>query len=729
MRGARLAAMAGALCALALAVPAFARDCTDLVPRAQQQSAAKRAVTANDLVRLRDVGWPASVATEGPEAMAVSPDGDRVAFQVRRADPHSNSYCLGLIVAPVVAGGTLVLVDQGGELIRSTLDRTGITAFPTGVPQVIKPHWSPDGKWIAFLKRTNGITQVWRARADGTYSEGISTSDVDVVDLAWAVDGRRIIYASQPGLKAIGKNTETEGLAGFRYDGRFIPKASSRPFPLAPVTRAYFAIDLLEKVERAATGAERSVLEAKSGNATARNALLIAERDRAGSAWTYSRDPTNYIPTTALAAVLHNGRRTDCIMEICSHVFGLWWTRNGRDLIFMRHEGWGHSKTSVYQWSPGRGQPRRMFTTNDMLASCQPVEDELLCLHEASGRPREIARVDRHGNITSIVNLNPEFASIVLGPIERLEWRNAMGIETFGDLVLPPTSTHQRLPLVIVQYDSRGFLRGGTGDEYPIQLLAAKGFAVLSFERPQEIGLSMPSRNGNELEANNMRNWADLRSVLSSLERGVELLVTRGIVDRDRVGITGLSDGTRTAQFALLNSTLFAAASVSSAFEGPGTLIPLAGPAGAENYIASGYPRRGDEGRTFWDCYALASHAARLRSPILMQLSDDEYQGALETLAAFNDNSLPSALYVFPDEHHIKWQPAHRLAVYERNLAWFEYWLNRDHMDRDLVKGRLSQADLVKWDQLPPLEKIASPLAPVQCRAQLSASASASTRR
>jgi hypothetical protein len=30
---------------------------------------------------------------------------------------------------------------------------------------------------------------------------------------------------------------------------------------------------------------------------------------------------------------------------------------------------------------------------------------------------------------------------------------------------------------------------------------------------------------------------------------------------------------------------------------------------------------------------------------------------------------------VFPDEHHIKFQPKHKLAVYERNVDWFRFWL------------------------------------------------------
>jgi dipeptidyl aminopeptidase/acylaminoacyl peptidase len=61
--------------------------------------------------------------------------------------------------------------------------------------------------------------------------------------------------------------------------------------------------------------------------------------------------------------------------------------------------------------------------------------------------------------------------------------------------------------------------------------------------------------------------------------------------------------------------------------------------------------------------------------PILMQQSDDEFRVAVASYTALKQAGQPVALFVFPNEHHVKWQPAHRLAAYERNLRWFDYWL------------------------------------------------------
>jgi hypothetical protein len=68
---------------------------------------------------------------------------------------------------------------------------------------------------------------------------------------------------------------------------------------------------------------------------------------------------------------------------------------------------------------------------------------------------------------------------------------------------------------------------------------------------------------------------------------------------------------------------------------------------------------------------------------------------ALESFTALREVGAPIDMFVFPGEHHVKWQPAHRLAVYERALDWFDYWL------RDLRSpAPQRQAELSYWDSL-----------------------------
>jgi dipeptidyl aminopeptidase/acylaminoacyl peptidase len=83
-----------------------------------------------------------------------------------------------------------------------------------------------------------------------------------------------------------------------------------------------------------------------------------------------------------------------------------------------------------------------------------------------------------------------------------------------------------------------------------------------------------------------------------------------------------------------------------------------------------------------WRDVSLAMNAARIATPLLLQLSGWEFREALETVAAFRAHQRPLDLYVFPDEYHLKVQPAHRLAIYRRNIQWFDFWL-RGREDAD----------------------------------------------
>src|SRR3546814_3097963 len=96
-------------------------------------------------------------------------------------------------------------------------------------------------------------------------------------------------------------------------------------------------------------------------------------------------------------------------------------------------------------------------------------------------RPPRSTRTDTLFPYTTL--FRSEIGKSNLGRVERLHWRNARGVPWYGDLIYPVGYQRgTRYPMVVVQYRTRGFLRGGTGDEVPIQTLADQGFLVLSVD-------------------------------------------------------------------------------------------------------------------------------------------------------------------------------------------------------------------------------------------------------
>src|SRR3546814_5256233 len=54
------------------------------------------------------------------------------------------------------------ILDFIRELIRDEPPRYGWAKFPIGTAAPVTPRWEPAGRWIAYLKREHGLTQVWR---------------------------------------------------------------------------------------------------------------------------------------------------------------------------------------------------------------------------------------------------------------------------------------------------------------------------------------------------------------------------------------------------------------------------------------------------------------------------------------------------------------------------------------------------------------------------------------
>jgi dipeptidyl aminopeptidase/acylaminoacyl peptidase len=638
-------------------------DCGGLMPGAARGS--KRGVEALDIIQLREIGYPdASLAGESP--LAVSPDGKSIAFVMARADVANNNYCRGLILVSLESGKAR-LVDAGGEFISLGNFVRGLWV-DVGFPKLATPVWSPDGRSLAVLKRERGVTQATIVRIDGSLRTLTTHSPVDVEDLRWDDDGR-LFVTSRPTLTEISRAADTEGEAGWLYDARMAPNYGPRP--RVRLTDAPLVSSEVDPFDG-------SMRPAASPPASVERAAMEPISSSGARAWLEREGASPFAPQR-LWATDAQSRKVACGSAACrGHFLGLWWDPRGREIRFLRREGWNQEVYAFYRWRVSSGPAERIFASRDVIQNCVPAGARFACTLENSTTPPRIILIDpATGGQRTIFDPNPEFEAIRLGEVQRLYVRNDRGLEAWGDLVLPPgTRKGSKLPLILVQYNSRGFLRGGTGNEYPIYPLAARGFAVLSLERPRAIASANPMlRTDVELNAANEKDWAERKSMLSATLAAIDAAIATGTVDPTRIGITGLSDGATSVRFALINSHRFAAAAISSCCLEPKTVMTYGGIAWAEFNRAIGYPPASLDAPKFWAPASLALNADKIRTPLLMQLADDEYLLSLEAFEALRERGAPIELYVFPGEHHIKWQPRHKLALFERTADWFSFWL------------------------------------------------------
>ncbi|WP_172451747.1 Atxe2 family lasso peptide isopeptidase [Sphingobium sp. SA916] len=671
-------------------------ECASLAPPSSLiPNEHRRALNAEDLVHLRDIG-PANNELPESSLFTISPDGRSVALQLRRASVNTNSYCLGMFVVPLQAGATPRAIDVGGNLIRATLDGFGKSGMPSGVPLPITPQWSSDGKSILFLKRENGPTQVWMARADGSGSHALTNSPIDVEAFLLLADGTSLVYSSRPALIQARAAIDAEGRTGYHYDDRYSPVLSDRPIPKGGLPFAFTTFDLASGNTRPANEAERAALDAPAPRSPREDETVLREPG-SPDAWLSTMGSTGLPPDTRPATRARNGSVMHCLVDSCANAIGpVWKPQAGKSVRFLRREGWANSLTGVYEWNLTTGHVKRLYQTQDYLVDCQPLGDDLLCAREQSLVPRHLAHIDlKRSRAETVFDPNPEFTDVSLGRVERINSLNSQGLQSYADLVYPVNYQPGRAyPTIVVQYISRGFLRGGTGDEFPIQLYANAGYAVLSVNKPRSVGYDGSAKTADEVNAKNFVGFTERRSILSSIEVALKDLIQRGMVNQKHIGITGLSDGSSTVQFAALHSDLFTAGAVASCCWDT-SQDAIFGPETAAMLNRIGWPKFIDDNRALWSKVSLAQNPRKMRFPLLLNSPDDEYLSTLQGYTALRQADMPVDMFVFPDEHHIKWQPAHRLAVYERSLDWFNFWLKRELPDGG---RRLAEAQF--WEKL-----------------------------
>ena len=666
----------------------------------QIASGSPRPVTSKDLLALRE--------THG---LSISPDGAWVAFVVGQASYETNSYRTGLFVVRRSAGEIPICLGSAGmpdwDDINEWIDEP--------------PQWSSDSQYVFRRMRTRpeDSWQIWRWNRDGSEGKPLTQEVGDVLKYGLYSSEQKIVMKIE--LPANTENVKQRLESGILYDARVLPWEGTAALlaNLAASERKseLWVRELGSGIERRATDTEQRAFEpdvqefqrtfdSKAGGEAKHchiaKVLLAPGGRSAALSCSIDESDASGIMRLRFYFLPGDGSAPKELATDSTRVLDYWWKGDGTKFYYASFRGDGRpAKLSIVDTESGKGYD--LFQPEEMLGDFSIDSDGrwIACTRQTNVSPPRLAAIDlRSGTLQTIVDLNPEFRNFQLSAAERISGVNHYGEEWFGHLVKPlGFKTGKRYPLIVTLYRSGDyFLLGAPGNENPIQVYAAHGFVVLSFN----IGRNRLRKSGDFGEY--FLNWA---SPAASLEMAVQSLVDAGIVDRNKVGLAGFSHGSEILEYVISHSRCFQAASES----GPGARDPFFYYMGGTNWHEifekwglGGWPE--GKSRKNWERLAAFLNADQIQTPLLINAADSEFVASMALFTSLEQLHKPVELYIYMNELHVKNQPRHRYEIYERNLDWFNFWL-RQEMDPDPGK----KEEYVRWEKLERDSNRAEPLA------------------
>jgi Tol biopolymer transport system component len=148
--------------------------------------------------------------TVGPARATPSGENGRIAYRLWFNDEHTRA-------------GIFTIDPDGSNKQQVTHPRRGVLN--------LTPDWSPDGRWIAYVRAPADRLhpRIWRIRPNGTGARSLSSTCTASIncriddDPAWSPNGRRIAFT-----RVFGRDLERVELMVMRADGTHVRNVTHR---------------------------------------------------------------------------------------------------------------------------------------------------------------------------------------------------------------------------------------------------------------------------------------------------------------------------------------------------------------------------------------------------------------------------------------------------------------------------------------------------------------------
>jgi dipeptidyl aminopeptidase/acylaminoacyl peptidase len=565
------------------------------------------------------------------------PDGSAITYLSRRADDTQRQ----LYSIPY----------QGGESRR-------LTNMPTGVAGY---SFSPDGAQVALIATEQvpseeqrlidkGFTQIiyeedWRARRLWTLS--LEEDDVEpemleifgsVQTVHWSPAGDRLAVVVTP-RELVDDTLMFQRIRIITPDGEEIGRVDNP--------------GKLGQISWSPDGRHLALLGTESIHDPREGRLMIAPGD--GGDW------TNLLP------------------GLEGHVWNVDWLADD-EIVFVSHEG---TETRLGRIAPDGSDHETYFQRDGLIFSALSVSSDgrLAAVASASEHPGEVFVMD-DAEPTRLTDSNPWLSEVRLARQEVITYPAADGLEIEGILFWPlDYQEGERYPMILAVHGgpeahySNGWL---TTYNLPAHHAAAEGYFMFY---PNYRGST-----GRGVDFTYTSQGRPAREEFSDLVDGVDYLISRGMVDADRVGITGGSYGGYASAWGATYYTERFAAAVMNV--GLSDKISMLGTSDIpeELYLVHYRTWPWED----WDMYKKASpiyYAHQARTPILILHGDadprvDPTQSRiLYRYLVLQEDPPPVRMVLYRGEGHGNQRAASRWDYSLRLMRWMDHYLKGEGGD------------------------------------------------
>lgn len=616
----------------------------------------------------------------------ISPDGRYVAYQVQEANWEDNAFETEIWIA----------VTATGERYQLTNAKKSSS----------NPQWSPDSKRIAFSSDRDGKRQLYLIPPNGGEAIQLTNVETGVNGFRWSADGRRIAFtAADPENKPRKERKDKYGefeivqddytfnhlwLIDVPAEDNFEKKPEARRltegssysvggFSWSPdSTRIAFAAAKNPDISMSGTSdiylltiSDKSIKKLVDAKGPDSNPVWSPD-GRQIAYQTANAQEFYYYTNSHIAVIPATGGASRVLTEAFDESPGLLeWSPEG-----IYFEGLQKTSSHLFRLNPASAAIEQVSGPASFGSSQFSFTGDFNQAAFVGAGPNDYSEVYVSAvklfQPKRLTSLSDQIKDFRIANREVIHWKSTDGASIEGVLIKPAGfDPSKKYPLLVVIHG------GPTGIDtpvvradryYPIEMFAAKGAIIL---RPNYRG---SAGYGEKFRSLNVRNLGvgDYWDVIS----GVDHLIAQGIVDRDRVGAMGWSQGGYISAFITCSSDRFKAVSVGAGISDWMTyyvntdIHPF-----TRQYLKA----------TPWDDAEIyqktspISYVKNAKTPTLIQHGELDRRvpipNAYELRQALEDRGVPVKMVVYKGFGHGIDKPKQQRAVMEHNYEWFSQWI------------------------------------------------------